>query len=104
MKSKQRITIYWDNPPSKGSGVTVQRVLAGGGVYERKVPGSGLLSSAEAAQAIGITLRHLYNLMNDGILKPRTKSSRLFFRLSEIKRYLDQKRSRSGKAEPWLIG
>ena len=103
MKQQSRIQIYWDNPPGKRSGVTVQRVVAGG-VYERRVSAAGILSSAEAAKAIGITLRHLYNLINDGTMKPKKKSGRLFFRLAEIKRYLNQKRLRSGKPEPWLIG
>ncbi|MDE3041121.1 MAG: helix-turn-helix domain-containing protein [Nitrospirota bacterium] len=103
MKRRSSIQIYWDNPPSKRSGVTVRRSVAGG-VYERKVSAAGLLSSAEAAEAIGITLRHLYNLMNDGTLKPRKKSGKLFFRLAEIKQYLSLKRLRSGKPEPWLIG
>lgn len=103
MKRTPRIQIYWENPPSKNSGVTVRR-LSTGGMYERQVPSSGLLSSAEAAAAIGITLRHLYNLINDGVLKAKRKSGRVFIKLSDIKTYLNTKRSRSGKTEPWLIG
>ncbi len=103
MKQPPKIDVYWDNPPGRKSGLTIQRAL-GEHVYERKVPSYGRLSSTEAAAALGISLRHLYNLVNDGKLKSVRKGDRHSFRLLELKRYLVKQRGDRGRREPWLIG
>ena len=102
MKRPPKIDIYWDNPPGRNQGATVRRIVAGG-VYERRVLSTGLLSSTETAKALNITLRHLYNLVKDGKLKPVRKADRLYFRLSDIKRYLGFVGTRSHGSEPWLV-
>jgi excisionase family DNA binding protein len=102
MKEDPTIKIYWDNPPGKKSGVSIQRAVAGQ-VYERRVSAQGLLSSSETAAALRITLRHLYNLVKDGKLEPVREGDRLYFRLSDVKTYRARKRRGSGKSEAWLI-
>lgn len=103
MKRAPDIKIYWENPPGPKAGLLVERITKSG-VYEKHVPPSGLLSSTEAAKAIGLTLRHLYNLVNDGKLKPVRKRGRLLFRLSDVKRYLDQKYPPPSKSASWFVG
>lgn len=101
MKQSPAIKVYWDNPPSKKSGLTIQRTFAGY-EYERKVSAASWLSSTESAAALKISLRQLYNLISDGKLKPKGKGDRLALRLSDIKSYLFKRKITENDNEVWF--
>jgi excisionase family DNA binding protein len=71
--------------------------------YEREVKPNDLLSTAETAKVLGITVRHLYRLVDEGHLKYKKQRKRLWFVSRDVQR-LVQARGRLSPLGPWLIG
>ncbi len=82
-----------------GEGVVLERVFAGHR-YQRSVPLHGLVSSTEAASILGVRLRSLYQIVEDGRLKSVRRGGRVNFRLSDLWKYRGRKRRRS--SDPFL--
>jgi len=64
----------------------------GGRIFVREISNLSRITSNEAAMLIGITLRHLYLLVEMGKLHPIKKCGRLFFKFKEIEKFMKERR------------
>ena len=69
----------------------VRRTLHGR-IYERQITELSRITSNEAKTMIGITLRHLYHLVELGILHPFKKKGHLYFKYREIEKFVNERR------------
>lgn len=97
-RSKITVSLVRENPPR---GKFIRKVV----VKEEK----DVLDSYEAARLLGITRRHLYNLMKGGTMPYRTKMGRHLFRVLDLHRWMVKTGrdnllplSSSGKKEVWF--
>lgn len=108
MKNTMRkIEIIRSNPPSEGI-IIRQRVghpRVGYAVIEKEIRPNGLLISTEAAAFLGVTLRRIYQLIEDGKLKPLRKGNQLLFHLKSLMEF-EKNRRKPGrpKMEAFLAG
>jgi excisionase family DNA binding protein len=99
-----KIEIVRSNPPDRSGVFTItvsRRVGNPPHAYERDVKPNDLVSSPEAAAILGVTVRHLYRLVEENRLRYRKKKKRLLFVSKEVQRlYLQLARARKGTKGP----
>src|SRR5437588_249778 len=85
-----KIDVVYSNPPDKSVVciVTISRRVGNPPhKYERDVKPNDLLSSPEAATILGLSVRHLYRLVDAGRLKYKKKKNRLLFGSRDVQRF-----------------
>lgn len=63
-----------------------------GRTFEREISTLSRITSNETSILIGITLRHLYLLVEMGKLHPIKRHGKLFFRFKDIERFLNERK------------
>jgi excisionase family DNA binding protein len=69
------------------------KLILKGRLYGRRITPHSLLTCLEATNVLGITRRHVYNLIKNGDLKPirrgKGRLKRLFFVFNDLQKYLE---------------
>ncbi len=103
MKRLPKIEVIYSNPPEIPSSVTIRRWVSGQ-KYEREVKPNDLIGTTEAVHILKITLRHLYRLVENRILKPIRKKSKIYFKLGDIEKLAKERGVWPSGKGPWLTG
>lgn len=82
---------YWDNPPGPDQGLTLIRELRGRD-YETYFGPRDSLTQIETAAVLGVSLMTVNRYARSGILKDHKEDGVSVIRLSEIKRFLRERR------------
>ncbi len=110
MKNIKDIMIFRENPSLPPKGIVIRRRVKHSRVgiawMERGVTlNKGFLTSTEAAAYLNVSLRRIYQLIEEGKLKPSKRGNQLQFQLKTL---VDFEESRKGpgrpKSEAFLVG
>lgn len=86
-RSRYKRTIYWDNPQGPGAGWTIEEEIEGE-VYETRYEGRGLMTVADAAEALDVNRKTVYRWIEDGEIRAVMKGGALRIPNSEVKQLL----------------
>jgi len=85
------ITVHWENPPGPDQGILLVRRLRGR-EYETRIGPRGSLTQIETAAVLRVSVMTVNRYVGAGILKDHKEDGVSVIRLSEIKRFLQERR------------